>query len=177
MYTISHACLPHLSGGIGFVRGLGESCYIYKTGWKSVHSKNAVVYCQLSASQTSEHFLPEIKDVAFCMYVDSKKFKLVLFWPSYDLFSKAWFYYFSWSFGTCSSASSRAILNFLQDFKSPVHALFANYHDWFTFNPVFRSKMPCVWIDRADFAGFCVCRMGLSGGGGGCRGSWEGLEL
>jgi hypothetical protein len=32
---------------------------------------------QLSASKTSEHFLPELKDVAFCLYVNRPCFDQV----------------------------------------------------------------------------------------------------
>jgi hypothetical protein len=49
-----------------------------KQGEKSVHSKNTADYLPILATQASEHFLPELKDVAFCMYI-LKSVKLALF--------------------------------------------------------------------------------------------------
>jgi hypothetical protein len=74
------------------------------------------------------------------------------------------FFYFSRSLESCSSAFSEPILNFSQDLKSPVHALFAIYYDKFSLNQVFRAKKPCGFAYRADFAGSCVCHTDLGGG-------------
>jgi hypothetical protein len=76
------------------------------------------------------------------------------------------FFYFSRSLESCSSASSEAILNFLKDLKSPVHALFVIYYDKFSFKQVFWPKKPCGFAYRANFRRFlCVSH----------RSWWEGL--
>jgi hypothetical protein len=77
------------------------------------------------------------------------------------------FFYFSQSLESCSSVSREAIINFSKYLESPVHALFTIYYDKFSLNQVFRSKKPCGFAFRADFAGFCVCHTDLGGGGGG----------
>ncbi len=112
----------------------------------------------LSASEKSSNFLPEIKDVVFCLLIikSIKKLKSARFWPSYDLFSEVWFSDFSISLGSCSSASSEAILKFSKDLESPVHSLFAIYKNKFSFNEVFRSKTPCGFAYRADFCRFAA---------------------
>ncbi len=93
------------------------------------------------------------------------KNKIGLVWPSYDLFSEVWFCDFSQSLESCSSASSEAILNFSKDLKSPVHALFTIFYEKFSFNQVFRSKMPCSFTYHADFCRF-LCASHRSWWGG-----------
>jgi hypothetical protein len=71
VYSISHGCLifAHIEVGPGQGRSRrwGESYWIYKAGQKSVHGKTRLFIRWLSVSRTSEKFLYETKDVAFCM--------------------------------------------------------------------------------------------------------------
>ncbi len=55
---------PHPGGGGGGSGGWGEAA---KQGKSPFTAKIQPFIRRLSASQTSEFFLPEIKDVAFCM--------------------------------------------------------------------------------------------------------------
>ncbi len=55
--TIATYCSPHQ-----------DLCDTHsKQGESPLTAKLQPFICRLSASHTSEHFLPEIKDVAFCM--------------------------------------------------------------------------------------------------------------
>ncbi len=56
------AFLPISRWGGRVAAAVGES---RKTGWKSFHNKNMAVYFLIVGLTTSEHFLPELKDVAF----------------------------------------------------------------------------------------------------------------
>jgi hypothetical protein len=61
--------------------GRGESSCIYKKKQKSGCGKN--ITCQTLASQTSKYFLPELKAVGFCWFLDSKKCTKKLKWASF----------------------------------------------------------------------------------------------
>jgi hypothetical protein len=152
-------------GGWVAVGGGGKAA---KEGKSPFMAKIQPFIRRLSASQTSELFFTWNKRCGI-LYVDAKKcfkkLKLAYFLPSYDLFSEVWFFYFSLSLESCSSASSEAILNFLKDLKSPVHALFTMYYNKFSFNQVFRSKKPCGFAYSADFRWFlCVSYRSWWGG-------------
>ncbi len=71
MCTISQCCLIfayiQVGRGQGEVGGGGESHHIYKTEQKLVHGKNVAVYSGILGLKDSVHFLPELKDVAFCI--------------------------------------------------------------------------------------------------------------
>ncbi len=65
-----------------------------ETGGKSVHGKNAAIYSPVVGLIDLWAFFAWNKRCSI-LYVDSKKLKSALFWPSYDLSSEVWFCYFS----------------------------------------------------------------------------------
>jgi hypothetical protein len=73
VYSISHFC-PHTGGGAWPEQGIGaKPLYLQNSANICSWQKTWPFFRRLSASQTSEHFLPEVIDVVINMLIKKSK--------------------------------------------------------------------------------------------------------